>query len=85
MTNEEVRNIVEVSLRDDLIDTKTFFPRVVREKCLEALEKQIPKKPKSEQGVYICPTCGDDFNMNEYVMSCCWECGQRLDWGDEDD
>ena len=39
MTNKEAYEIIKSSLRDDLIDTKSFFPRKVREVCLKALEK----------------------------------------------
>ena len=39
MTNKEVYEIIKSSLRDDVIDTKSFFPRKVREVCLKALEK----------------------------------------------
>lgn len=41
MTNEEklAYELVKLSLRDDVIDTKSFFPRKVREVCLKALEK----------------------------------------------
>ena len=39
MTNEEAYEIIKSSLRDDVIDTKSFFPRKVREVCLKALEK----------------------------------------------
>ena len=45
----------------------------------EALEKQIPKKPKNREGTtyFYCPCC-DSKNINEY----CGECGQALDWSD---
>ena len=39
MTNKEVYEIIKSSLRDDVIDTKSFFPRKVREVCLKALKK----------------------------------------------
>lgn len=39
MTNKEAYEIIKSSLRDDVIDTKSFFPRKVREVCLKALEK----------------------------------------------
>ena len=39
MTNKEAYEIIKLSLRDDLIDTESFFPRKVREICLKALEK----------------------------------------------
>lgn len=57
----------------------------------ECVQKQIPKKPKieycenrikSEQIVYICPVCGDDFNDNEYELDYCWNCGQAIDWSE---
>ena len=41
MTNEEklAYELIKSSLRNDLIDTESFFPREVREVCLKALEK----------------------------------------------
>lgn len=47
--------------------------------CKEALEKQIPKKPKNSEGTtyFYCPYC-DSNNINEY----CGDCGQALDWSD---
>lgn len=59
---------------------------------VEALEKQIPKKPKlyewdkfNHQYEYCCPSCGDAWNMNEYGagMAYCWSCGQPIDWRGE--
>lgn len=63
----------------------------------EAVEKQIPKKPrKTDQyrGIfrriyaYACPTCGNQclekyMNERQYT-SFCWDCGQRIDWSDQD-
>ena len=47
--------------------------------AIEALEKQIPKKPKSREGTTysFCPCC-DSNNLYEY----CGDCGQALDWSD---
>lgn len=39
MTNKEAYEIIKSSLRDDVIDTKSFFPRKVRGVCLKALKK----------------------------------------------
>lgn len=58
--------------------------------AIEALEKQIPKKPDihpcEENGVYAtltcCPTCGDIVEV-EY-NKCCGNCGQKLGWGDDE-
>lgn len=63
--------------------------------AIQALERQIPKKPRktdSYRGVlkrvyaYVCPTCGNvclEKYMNERQNTMfCWNCGQKLDWGD---
>ena len=65
--------------------------------AIKALEKQIPKKPRktdSYRGVlkrvyaYVCPTCGNaclEKYMNERQNTMfCWNCGQKLDWSDEE-
>jgi hypothetical protein len=65
--------------------------------AIQALEKQIPKKPRktdSYKGVlkrvyaYVCPTCGNvclEKYMNERQNTMfCWNCGQKLDWSDEE-
>ncbi|MEE0468227.1 MAG: hypothetical protein UDA86_03475 [Blautia sp.] len=63
--------------------------------AIEALEKQLPKKPR-ENGMYdglikkikyyTCPTCGNCLlteMMNERQnTSYCWDCGQKLDWSE---
>lgn len=60
------------------------------EECREAVEKQTAKKVKSISQVkdgdsYVgligrCPCCGDI--LEEDTVYC--DCGQRLDWSDED-
>lgn len=51
--------------------------------AIEALEKQIPKKPNMEredmEGNIIerCPVC---FSM--YIDVYCSKCGQLIDWGE---
>ena len=64
--------------------------------AIQALEKQIPKKPRktdSYRGVlkrvyaYVCPTCGNaclEKYMNERQNTMfCWNCGQKIDWSDD--
>lgn len=58
----------------------------------DAVEKQIAAKPipdgrceYSGETLYKCPTCGDSWNSNEFRMKSCWECGQKLDWSDDND
>ena len=68
------------------------------EMAIQALEKRIPKKPRktdSYRGVlkrvyaYVCPTCGNaclEKYMNERQDTMfCWNCGQKLDWSDDND
>ena len=62
-------------------DIKFCNPQV--QMCIEALEKQIPKKPKQyidffKTTYYFCPVC-------EYVritgnQKHCDVCGQKIDW-----
>lgn len=53
------------------------------DEAVEALEKQIPKKPDRGQNIFdkeievLCPVCGNP-NPNTY----CGTCGQRIDWSD---
>lgn len=56
------------------------------EELREAREKQVAKKPNMEQkdemgnGIERCPNCLS-FGISGY----CMECGQKIDWGEEDD
>ena len=56
--------------------------------ALEALEKQVPKKPLHMHKNYYCPICKEDGwmlwddaipnDMDKY----CGKCGQAIDWED---
>lgn len=57
--------------------------------ALEALEKQIPKKPKETETAYNvhwfhdCPSCGktqEDDEGEWFWYPFCPFCGQRLEW-----
>lgn len=49
------------------------------ENCaVEALEKQIPKKPIKTRSEIVCPTCKTLVGSSPY----CRYCGQALDWRD---
>ena len=67
------------------------------EECRAAMGKQIPKKPRktdSYRGIlkrvyaYVCPACGNvclEKYMNERQSTMfCWNCGQKLDWRNEE-
>lgn len=52
--------------------------------AVEALKKQIPKKPDYEDYDAKCPVCGHEFenNVNDWGCSFCQGCAQKLDWSD---
>lgn len=62
--------------------------------CREAVEKQTAKKPDYEgdgysdgQLVYdtwICPCCGQHYEVDCDRYDYCPNCGQRIDWRDEE-
>lgn len=62
--------------------------------CREAEEKQNPKEPDYEgdgywdgQLVYdtwICPCCGHHYEVDYDNYTYCPNCGQKIDWGDEE-
>ena len=55
--------------------------------AIQALEKQIPKKPIIETyrytTLFICPYCERKQGI-KYKQYHCIECGQKLDWSDEE-
>ena len=64
--------------------------------AINALEKQIPKKPimkqyydDMEEEYLCCPTCGEILTGripmdNKDFYFHCLNCGQKLDWSDEE-
>ena len=57
--------------------------------AIEALEKQIPKKPtevdEREVGwiAFMCPTCNTAVIGQPYRPNNCKHCGQAIDWSEE--
>ena len=74
-------------------NTDDFIMRISKDcykSIINALEKQIPKKPIPIYSnlypfhlvTHKCPNCKtDDLGNNEYRFNYCEECGQALDWG----
>lgn len=48
---------------------------------LNAIKRTIPQKPKEDGGLY-CLACGRNLWMDHFKF--CPDCGQALDWGEED-
>ena len=75
------------AMANHTVDGKRIYPTLKAAK--EALEKQIPKKPKIDADEWTCcPNCYSSFKIldsfkerNRY----CGNCGQALDWSDTDE
>ena len=60
----------------------------------ELVDKATPKKPEYEgDGYYkgeiiydtwICPSCGERYEVDYHDYEYCPKCGQHIDWGEED-
>ena len=92
--SEAIKELHKIRPRGGIIPQKRAD---ALEMAIQALEKQIPKKPRktdSYRGIfrriyaYVCPTCGNaclekQENERQDTMFC-WNCGQKLDWSDEE-
>ena len=89
MTYEEVIDKLKYLINEDCTDTQHDFVEEIKI-SIEALKKQIPKKPTRTRGKYghtECACCGwvvESFcgDLEQYPF--CPNCGQAIDWsGDE--
>lgn len=71
-------------LNPDTIDDMEYTENEAKEAMrigMKAVEKQIPKKPKRENGNWNCPICGySAIRISGQQKKYCGECGQALDW-----
>ena len=64
--------------------------KAVEEACLlacEALEKQIPKKPRETRCALMCARCGHKITekgCKKLYRNYCKKCGQAIDWSDDE-
>ena len=56
MTNEEAIEIIKIAKAEVEWDYPMDY-QIAFDKAIEALEKQIPKKPFVENELYACPHC----------------------------
>ena len=87
MTNKEAIENIKIAIAE----VEWNYPMdyaIAFDVAINALEKQIPKKPLAtdEQHIrysmnYICPLCGKHFSGTG-IASYCYHCGQALDWSD---
>ena len=83
MTPQEVIKTLEVAKTE----VEWNYPMdyaVAIDEAIEAVEKQIPKKPEPKKDAsgeyYVCPICGVYQETSEGNPPYCINCGQALDW-----
>ena len=95
MTNEEAvkaiksmyRVRVEYDADEHMYVEATDKTKSALDMAVNALEKQIPKKPMHDFSFYDiakCPCCGGYIWMDgttKYPF--CWHCGQAIDWSED--
>ena len=87
MTPEEAITILKIAKAE----VEWNYPldyAIARDTAIEALEKQIPKKPISlgediDRDVGQCPNCKEIIDTYEDYKYCS-DCGQAIDWRDEE-
>ena len=78
---KEVRfNMSEIGLNDEAAKRVSESKNI----AVQALEKQIPKKPDftEDKEFALCPCCNGKGLLNKQKY--CDNCGQKLDWSDSD-
>ena len=58
-------------------------------KAIQALEKEVPKKPEyidEDANYFECPGCGEAIYSTDSLSThkYCLECGQKIDWSVEE-
>ena len=78
MTNEEAINAIKSNYPSE----NYTILREALDMAIEALGKQVPKKPIELN----CPRCRfNGIDNSWWVFTYCPECGQAIDWSEEDD
>ena len=89
MTPEEAIKTIQVAIAEVEWEYPLDYS-IAFKTAIEALEKQIPKKPINEECYYICPCCRGDLGVSDddifiYELSMpkyCSNCGCVLDWSE---
>lgn len=98
MTNKEAIETIKIAIAEAEWNYPMDYT-VAFEKATEALEKQIPKKPKEVESrelfnpkyplmaitvtTFNCPCCSEKIMFRTAVKRCL-ECGQAIDWSEEE-
>ena len=87
MDEKKVREAIE-TIKSNYPTSGYYMLCEALDTAIEALEKQLPKKPKEEKDAYThkvgefragkCPNCLEEVSD---IFGVCVDCGQNLDWG----
>ena len=94
MTEVEAIKYLQMATLDD---AQGEFCELYKEMCemsINALEKQIPKRPDLEGDGYcpdgnlvydtwICPNCEKHYEVDYDNYDYCPNCGQKIDWSND--
>ena len=94
LVNEEYwQELMEMAIKA-LGEVQKYRAIGTPEECRAAVEKQTAKKPDYEGDGYadghlvydtwICPCCGKHYEVDYDNYNYCPDCGQKLDWSDEE-
>lgn len=94
MTYKELKKLLCFSKLKDARQYNKMAHQEVYDKIIEAVEKQIPKKPETRKltavyrerlcscGEWLCSTANGEI-VGGTESNYCRRCGQRLDWDEE--
>ena len=88
MKPEEAIENLKYLISEDCCDTQMDYVDEI-EMAIQALGKQVPKKPEMYIGDYeferwpICPKCKGELHPNGEKF--CSDCGQAIDWSEIDE
>ena len=87
--NEAIKNIKDIldecTESEEAVCYVTDVDAPALEMAINALEKQMPKKPRFYAHNYYCSVCDNLVGNNEFEwkrFKYCDLCGQKLDWSD---
>ena len=95
LVNEEYwQELMEMAIKA-LEEVQKYRAIGTPEECRAAVEKQTAKKPDYEGDGYadghlvydtwICPCCGKHYEVDYDNYNYCPDCGQKLDWSENDE
>lgn len=94
LVNEEYwQELMEMAIKA-LEEVQKYRAIGTLEECRAAVEKQTARRPDYEGDGYadghlvydtwICPCCGKHYEVDYDNYNYCPDCGQKLDWSDEE-